>query len=266
MHSVDNDGIVCVNLNDFNDLSESIRFREKIDYLTQLYNCPKDIPNFSISMLFRGGQRYYISNMYLWAIPYRTEGLYRCDIDHDRSLYDGKEFFVQRDFKYDTMQSLLIQILESRYKLNTTFAMIRQCPDCDLIIEAYHKEKIPDPTKLYYQVRDQFEKFICHFIDAMHKEVISALPNQMWRGILADSEYMKKIITRKIQVHPMPAISIREIQCLNLIAQGFSAKEVASRLFISTETVNTHAKSIRQKLDCKNIAGAVAKAFRWGLL
>ena len=35
MHSIDDDGNICVNLNDYNDLSDSIKFREKIDYLTQ---------------------------------------------------------------------------------------------------------------------------------------------------------------------------------------------------------------------------------------
>ena len=84
MHSIDEDGAICVNLNDFSELSESIRFRTKIDYLMEQFNCPKDISHFSISMLFRGGHRYYISNLYLWAIPYRTEGLYRGDVDHDR--------------------------------------------------------------------------------------------------------------------------------------------------------------------------------------
>ena len=138
MHSINEDGTVCVNLNDYNDLSESIRFREKINFLTEKFKCPKDISNFSISMLFHGGQRYYISNLYLWAIPYRTEGLYRGDVDHDRSLYDGKEFFIQSDIKYDEMQIPIIQILESRYQLSTTFAMVRQCTECDLIIEAYH--------------------------------------------------------------------------------------------------------------------------------
>ena len=127
MHSVDDNGIVCVNLNDFNTLSDSIRFREKIDFLTAKCCCPKEISNFSISMIFRGGQRYYLSNLYLWAIPYRTEGLYRGDVDHDRSIYNGREFFVQRDILYDTMQVPIIQILESRYQLSTTFAMVRQC-------------------------------------------------------------------------------------------------------------------------------------------
>lgn len=266
VHSVDNDGIICVNLNDFNELSDSIRFRTKIDCLTKQFNCPKDISNFSISMLFRGGERYYLSNLYLWAIPYRTEGLYRGDVDHDRALYHGKEFFIQRDVKYDSMQIPIIQILESRYNLSTTFAMIRQCHECDFIIEAYNKEKILDPQKLYYQVRDGFEQFICHFIDAMQQEIISALPEQKWLNILTDREYRRKVITRKELFHSLAMLSSRELQCLSLIADGLNTKEVAEQLFLSNETVSTHAKSIRQKMDCKNIAEAVAKAFRWGLL
>lgn len=266
MHSIDEDGTICVNLNDFNALSDSIRFRTKIDHLTERYNCPKDISNFSISMLFREGHRYYISNLYLWAIPYRTEGLYRGDVDHDRSLYHGKEFFIQRDIKYDTMQIPIIQILESRYSLSTTFAMIRQCHECDFIIEAYNHEKINDPEKLYHQVRNQFELFICHFLDAMQSEIISALPHLKWLKILTDQEYRKKVISQKSTAYDQSTLTSRELQCLSLISQGKSTKEVAQQLFLSNETVNTHAKSIRQKLDCKNIAEAVAKALRRGML
>lgn len=57
----------------------------------------------------------------------------------------------------------------------------------------------------------------------------------------------------------------RELQCLGLIAEGFSVKIIAARLFLSSETVNTHAKSIRRKLVCKNITEAVSKAYRYGL-
>lgn len=266
MHSVDENGILCVNLNDFNELSDSIRYREKIDALTLQFNCPKDISNFSISMLFRCGKRYYISNLYLWAIPYRTEGLYRGDVDHDRSLYDRREYFIQRDIEYDTMQIPIIQILESRYHLNTTFAMIRQCHECDLIIEAYNREKVIDPHKFYLQIREQFEKFICHFLDAMQEEMISALHEQKWLSILIDPDYRKKVITRKLLIDATPSLTPRELQCLKLIAEGKNTREVAELLFLAYETVNTHAKSIRQKLGCKNITAAVSKAFIWGLI
>ncbi len=53
MHSIDEDGQICINLNDFNHLSESIRFREKIDYLMTKLNCPKEITNFLLILQCR---------------------------------------------------------------------------------------------------------------------------------------------------------------------------------------------------------------------
>lgn len=266
MHSVNDDGTICVNLNDYNELSDSIKFREKIDYLTKQLGCPREVSRFSISMLFHGGQRYYLSNLYLWAIPYRTEGLYRGDVDHDRNLYQGKEFFIQREIKYDTMQIPIIQILESRYKLRTTFAMIRQCDECDFIIEAYNEEKVDDPTKLYFKIRDELEQFICSFFNEMILEIRGALPGQKWLQILNDSELREQVITRRYNTNNFMQLTQRELQCLSLISQGMSVKIVSDHLYLSPETVNTHAKSIRQKLGCSNITQAVAKAFRLGLL
>ncbi|WP_133139295.1 response regulator transcription factor [Legionella genomosp. 1] len=266
MHSVNDDGAICVNLNDYNELSDSIRFRTKIDYLTEKLHCPKEISNFSISMLFRGGQRYYISNQYLWAIPYRTEGLYRGDVDHDRALYNGKEFFIQREIKYDAMQIPIIQILETRYNLSTTFAMVRQCDECDFIIEAYHPEKVTDPQKLYLQVRDSFERFISLFLDAMLPEITTAIPIQKWLAVFNDSEFRKNIIMRKVVKNSLMHLTSRELQCLSLISKGMTIKKIAEYLHLSSETVNTHAKSIRHKMSCVNITEAVSKAFRLGLL
>ncbi len=265
MHSIDQSGKICVNLNDYNELADSIRFRQKIDYLVKKLKCPKDISNFSISIIFKNGQRYYISNLYLWAIPYRTEGYYRGDVDHNYSLYDGKEFFIQRNVKYDEMQISIIQVLESRYSLSTTFAMIRQCSECDFIIEAYNKKRIDDPEKFYYLVRDDFERFIFKFLDAMQKEIITALPSYAWLSVLNDKEYRKKIITRQFE-NKTAILSPREKECLLYISQGKSMKEVANRLHISDETVNTHAKAIRRKLNSKNITQAVMKACSFGML
>ncbi|HFL2714600.1 TPA: helix-turn-helix transcriptional regulator [Legionella pneumophila] len=266
MHSINDDGTISVNLNDYNELSESIRFRTKIDYLMEQFKCPKDITNFSISIFFKSGQRYYISNLYLWAIPYRTEGLYRGDIDHDLNLYNGKEFFIQSNIQYDIMQIPIIQILETRYKLHTSFAMVRQCDECDFIIEAYNSEKVTDPQKLYFQVRDSFEEFICHFMDAMLQEIMSALPNQKWLSIFNDNEFRRNVIMRKVVKNSIPQLSSRELQCLSLISKGMTVKKISEILYLSAETVNTHAKSIRNKMNCANITEAVSKAFRLGLL
>lgn len=54
---------------------------------------------------------------------------------------------------------------------------------------------------------------------------------------------------------PPDDISDRERDVLRLVAQGFTNKEIADRLFISSHTVITHRKNITAKLGIKTIAG-----------
>jgi ATP/maltotriose-dependent transcriptional regulator MalT len=61
-------------------------------------------------------------------------------------------------------------------------------------------------------------------------------------------------------------ISEREIEVLQLIAAGFSNKEIADRLFISLNTVRTHTKNINAKLDVHSRTQAIARAKKLGLL
>ena len=60
--------------------------------------------------------------------------------------------------------------------------------------------------------------------------------------------------------------SEREIEVLDLVSQGFSNKQIATRLFLAEDTVKTHLVSLRRKLDARNRAHAVTLGFRRGLL
>lgn len=57
-------------------------------------------------------------------------------------------------------------------------------------------------------------------------------------------------------------ITDREMEIVQLIAQGFSNKEIAEKLFLSTHTVTTHRKNIMAKLGVNNTAGVVMYAVR----
>jgi LuxR family maltose regulon positive regulatory protein len=61
-------------------------------------------------------------------------------------------------------------------------------------------------------------------------------------------------------------LSDRELEVLELIAQGLSNQEVASNLYISLSTVKGHTGNIYGKLGVKNRTQAVAKARSLGLL
>lgn len=61
------------------------------------------------------------------------------------------------------------------------------------------------------------------------------------------------------------SISPREKEVLQLIAHEYTAKEIASMLYISTHTVDSHRKNLFEKLEVKNTAGMVRVAFEIGI-
>ncbi len=61
-------------------------------------------------------------------------------------------------------------------------------------------------------------------------------------------------------------ITDREAEIIQFIAAGYSNKQIADKLFLSTHTVNTHRKNIMAKLRVSNTAGLVMYAIRNKLL
>jgi ATP/maltotriose-dependent transcriptional regulator MalT len=58
----------------------------------------------------------------------------------------------------------------------------------------------------------------------------------------------------------------RELEVLELAADGHSAPMIAAELVVSITTVRTHFAHIYEKLDVRDRAAAVAKAMRIGLI
>ncbi|HEX8581055.1 MAG TPA: response regulator transcription factor [Acidimicrobiales bacterium] len=61
-------------------------------------------------------------------------------------------------------------------------------------------------------------------------------------------------------------VSRREVEVLQLIADGCSTPEVAARLYISQKTVKNHLASIYAKLDARDRTQAVLQAVRMGII
>ncbi len=61
-------------------------------------------------------------------------------------------------------------------------------------------------------------------------------------------------------------LSQRESEVLTLIAEGFSNKEIAAKLFVSVRTVETHRERIIRKLDIHTVAGLTRYALMKGIV
>ena len=58
----------------------------------------------------------------------------------------------------------------------------------------------------------------------------------------------------------------RELEIIELFAEGFSYKEVAEKLSISSNTVESHKKNIFEKLEINSIVDLVKYAIRQGII
>jgi two-component system, NarL family, nitrate/nitrite response regulator NarL len=97
------------------------------------------------------------------------------------------------------------------------------------------------------------------------------------RSVHSGSPYFSEEITasimssfknpeRTVRNAEMEKLTEREKDVLKLIASEFSTKEIADKLFISTNTVETHRKNLFSKLKVKNLAGLVKYALQTGLI
>ncbi len=70
-------------------------------------------------------------------------------------------------------------------------------------------------------------------------------------------------IVKSAVVEPL---SERELEILQLIAEGLTNQEVADRLYLSLHTVKVHARNIYAKLGVKSRTQAVARGKALGIL
>ena len=69
-------------------------------------------------------------------------------------------------------------------------------------------------------------------------------------------------VLRELEQEP----TAREIEVLQLVADGLVNREIGQRLYLSEETVKSHVRHLLAKLQARSRAHAVAVGFRRGLI
>jgi DNA-binding NarL/FixJ family response regulator len=93
--------------------------------------------------------------------------------------------------------------------------------------------------------------------------------------LFLDSSLSSQVVENLLQISvtsPAPAASPhtrltpREQEVMRLLAEGFTTREIAKRLFISPKTVENHRANIMKKLDLRTTIDLVRQAARLGLI
>lgn len=80
--------------------------------------------------------------------------------------------------------------------------------------------------------------------------------------------YMNEEVSQTLRKSDSGTIVLtrREKEVLDLIAEGMTNAEIASKLFVSVTTVDTHRKNLLAKFDARNIASLIRTAARLQLI
>jgi DNA-binding CsgD family transcriptional regulator len=101
-------------------------------------------------------------------------------------------------------------------------------------------------------------------------ELLSAeqgeLEERLMRSLTGIGYELGQFLARRRGELEPAVLTPREIEVLELAAQGLSARRSAERLGVSAATVRTHLENIYAKLGVTDKASAVADALRQGLI
>ena len=152
--------------------------------------------------------------------------------------------------------------------LEATRAIKAELPDVKIVIVTVSE----DEQDLFEAIKSGAEGYI---LKGMSEEELGAALTRISAGEPALSpDLAAKILDEFARMAREPAekpagpgeeLTEREREVLRLVAGGATNREIASKLFISANTVNFHMKNILGKLHLKNRAHAAAFAIRAGL-
>jgi len=97
--------------------------------------------------------------------------------------------------------------------------------------------------------------------DASREELVA-----MVTQALHDAAARQVPRTRQDTEGGLPPLTERELQVLRGMGRGRSNSEIGKELYLSEDTVKTHARRLFRKLGAADRAQAVAMGFRWGLV
>jgi len=129
---------------------------------------------------------------------------------------------------------------------------------CRIIVMTMHKEK-PLVTSLLQLGADGFL-----LKSASSDEMLLAAQSVMIGNKYTSSEITEILLTadKPQQIDEKVELSGRELEILQLIAEGFSNKEIGEKIFISHRTVDKHRANMMSKIGARNVAELVRYAMR----
>jgi two-component system, NarL family, nitrate/nitrite response regulator NarL len=105
-----------------------------------------------------------------------------------------------------------------------------------------------------------------YLVKSASKEEIEEALLSVHEGKLYMSLDVNLSANEKQEINAMPVLSSREKEVLDLIAEGMTSPQIASKLFISLHTVDSHRKNLLTKFGTNNTASLIKLAAKYNMV
>ena len=105
-----------------------------------------------------------------------------------------------------------------------------------------------------------------YLLKSADKEEIEAAVIAVLGGNLYFSKEIANTTNEKNLTPELPTLTRREKEILQLLSHGLTSHEIATKLFLSNYTVDTHRKNLLTKFDVGNTALMIKQASEMGIL
>jgi len=147
--------------------------------------------------------------------------------------------------------------------------MKEQFPETKVIILSLHNEK----SVIQNLIQNGIDGYLIK--SSSSDEVVQAL-----RAVVSGKKYFSTDATLALSnmqpessaktnssdLQLLSLLSSREIEILKAIGEGFTNKEIAKQLFLSSRTIDAHRANIMKKLEINKVTGLVRLAIKSGLV
>ncbi|HEB12942.1 MAG TPA: response regulator transcription factor [Actinobacteria bacterium] len=196
--------------------------------------------------------------------------------EHDL-LREGLEsiFRQQQDFEVIASTSSIKEAVKKVYEVHPQIIILGINIDfeepevCSKLIKKNPGAKILllAPPGKEQVVADAFKRGAsgCVLTNVMSDDLVQAI-RMVTKGQMVLPQNMAKetLVERRAKPRNLPDLTIRELEVLQLMANGLRNREIAKELFISEVTVKTHVSRIFKKLNLNNRTAAILHAHKRG--
>lgn len=154
-------------------------------------------------------------------------------------------------------EKFTLAVMDLSLSGTNNYAWEKNAADQDLdgyqLLVSAREEGIPTIVVSGVAEREEIERIYSEYSISAYIEK-QTFDRAMFRRVVAETRAASKSLDE------LSALTDREREVLDLLAQGLTNKEIAEKLVITTNTVKRHLKAVFEKLDVHTRSAATAKA------